>query len=88
MGTLPSGINIARINIEIGGAGDKLGRVVAIEPGVVHFRQVGKINSINRLPERQLGNLGVPKIRPLTLAPVAFTRVSNMDRVACAWRHS
>ena len=39
MGTLPRGINIARINIEIGGggAGDKLGRVVAIEPGVVHL---------------------------------------------------
>ena len=88
MGILPDGINIARINIEFGGAGDKLCCVVAIEPGVVHSRPAGKINSINRLPERQLGNLGVPKIRPLTLAPVAFICVSNMDRVACAWRHS
>ena len=88
MGILPDGINVARINIEFGGAGDKLCCVVAIEPGVVHSRPAGKINSINRLPERQLGNLGVPESRPLTIALVASTRVSNMDRAARAWRHS
>ena len=61
MGTLPNGINIARTNIEFGGAGDELCCVVAIDPCAVCPRQAGKINSINRLPKRHLGILGVPK---------------------------
>ena len=61
MGTVPNGINIARTNIEFGGAGDELCCVAAIDPCAVCSRQAGKINSINRLPKRHLGILGVPK---------------------------